>query len=296
MQIVFLGTSCAKPTKERNHSGIFISYGSEGILMDCGEGTQRQMIMAGIRPTKINKILITHWHGDHVLGLPGLIQTLGISEYGHTLKIYGPAGTKKFLEHMFKSSVFEQNIEIEIKEIKHGKFYDGKHYILEAYPLDHSTATLGYRFVEKDRHRIKLSFTKKLGIPEGPLLGKLQNGEPITWKGKKIIPENATTLVKGKIVAYIPDSLPSKNSLKLAENADILISDSTYSSDLEEKAEDHKHLTAHQAASIANQANAKKLILTHFSTRYKDTSELEDDAKHIFNNVSAAKDFMKINI
>ena len=295
MQIVFLGTSCAKPTKERNHSSVFLSYGSEGILFDCGEGTQRQLTLAGIKPSKISKILITHWHGDHVLGLSGFIQSLGMSDYDKTLKIYGPKGTKKHFEYMKKSVEFQDKIEIEIKEVE-GKFYENSDYTLFAEKVEHSIPALGFRFVEKDKRRINVSYVKKLGIPEGPLLGKLQEGESITWKNKKVTADEATRTIPGKIITYLVDSIPSENSLKLAQDADVFICESTYDSSFEEKAAEHMHMTAKQAASIANQANVKKLILTHFSTRYKTTHELEEDAKDIFQNVTAAKDFMKFNL
>lgn len=296
MQIIFLGTSCAVPTKTRNHSSFFLSYGSEGILFDCGEGTQRQLKIAGIKPTKITKVLISHWHGDHVLGLPGLVSTLGISEYNKTLRIYGPDSSKEFIDHMFKASIFEQRIEIEIIEVKEGQFYSGKDYSLEAYPLDHIKTTIGFRFVEKDKRKINVSAIKKLGIPQGPLLGKLQAGKTITWKGKTVSPKETTYVVKGKIIAYLTDSVPNKNSIKVAQDADILISEATYSSKLEEKAEKYRHMTAKQAGLIANQANVKKLVLTHFSTRYKNIHELEEDARNVFDDVIAAKDFMKINL
>lgn len=296
MKLTFLGTSCAKPTKERNHSAIFLSYGSEGILFDCGENTQRQLTVAGIKPTKVTKVLISHWHGDHTLGLPGLIQTLGISEYGKTLKIYGPVGTKKRVKALFESCEFEQRTEVEVHEVKEGKFYDGNEYRLEAYEIKHSVKTLGFRFIEKDRRRIKVSAVKKIGIPEGPLLGKLQEGKNITFKGKKVKSDDVTEIVHGKVIAYIADSVPSKNTLKLAKNADMLICDATYSSNMQEKADNYLHMTARQAGEIANQANVDKLVITHFSTRYKDTHELEEDAKDVFDNVFAAKDFMSFNL
>jgi len=296
MQITFLGTSCAKPTKERNHSAIFLSYCSEGILFDCGEGTQRQLVIAGIKPTTIQKVLITHWHGDHMLGLPGLIQTLGISEYNKTLKIYGPIGTKERVKAIFESCEFEQKIEIEIEEVKEGIFYNGKKYSLEAYEINHGVRTLGYRFNEKNKRNINLPIIKKLGIPEGPLLGKLQQGKTIIYNGKKITSKDTTTITKGKHIAYVPDSIPGKNTLKLAQDADLFICDSTYSSKLQSKADKYLHMTAKQAGLIANQANVKQLILTHFSTRYKSTHELEEDARNVFDNVLAAKDFMKISL
>ena len=296
MQIVFLGTSSAKPTKERNHSAIFLSYGSDGILFDCGEGTQRQLTMAGIKPPKINKILISHWHGDHTLGLSGLIQTLGLMGYEQTLKIYGPIGTKKRIKALFDSCDFEERIVMEVKEVKEGKFYDGDKYYLEVYELKHSTRTVGYRFVEKDKRKIDVPAVKKLGIPEGPLLGKLQEGKSVMFNGKKITPKDTTYIVEGKKVGYIADSVPNKNSLKIAKDVDILICDATFDSSLQEKADQHMHMTSKQAGLIANQANVKKLILTHFSTRYKDVKILEEDAKDVFKDVEAAFDFMKVNL
>jgi len=165
MQIIFLGTSCAVPTKKRNHSSVFLSYSSDGILFDCGEGTQRQLKMAGIKPTKITKVLISHWHGDHVLGLPGLISTLGISEYNKTLRIYGPKGTKEFIDHMFKASIFDVRIKVDVIEVEEGNFFNGKDYSLESYPLEHIKNTVGYRFIEKDRRRINIVKVKILTNP-----------------------------------------------------------------------------------------------------------------------------------
>jgi ribonuclease Z len=295
MQITFLGTSCAKPTKERNHSGIYLSYGGDGILFDCGEGTQRQITIAGIKPTSVNMIFISHWHGDHVLGLPGIVQTLGISEYANTLRIYGPKGTKKRFNEMMNAVVFDNRINIELYEGT-GKIVDNEDYYIEAEELEHKTETIGFRFVEKDKRRMKTDVLKKIGVPEGPEWGKLQNGHSIIWKGKKIEPDEVTYIVKGKIISYISDSVPSANSLKLAKDADLLICESTYSSKMQEKAEANWHMTSKQAAIIAKSADVKKLVLTHFSTRYKETGELLEDAKEEFEDVVCAYDFMKIKL
>ena len=186
IEIVFLGTSSMVPTKERNQSSVLLNYNTHGILIDCGEGTQRQLRMANIAITKINKILITHWHGDHTLGLPGLIQTLGASEYNKKLEIYGPVGTKKRIEYMFKAFENDRKIEMEVHDIEEGKFFENPEFILEAHALEHGVETLGYNFIEKDRRRINVAKVKKLGIPEGPILGKLQEGLDVTFNGNKI--------------------------------------------------------------------------------------------------------------
>jgi len=296
MQITFLGTSCMVPTKERNHTGIFLSYGSEGILLDCGEGIQRQMKVAGIKLTKITKILITHWHGDHILGLPGLLQSLTASEYTRKLYIYGPKETKYYIQKMIDLFAIELSYELIVEEIHKGIFFENDDFMLEVMPLEHGIITVGYNFIEKDKRRINVDFVKKKGIPEGPLLGELQKGKSVIFKGEKITPKEATYVISGKKLTVILDTLLCDSCYKLAQDADLLICESAYSSKLENKASEYKHMTAKQAALVASQANVKQLVLTHFSTRYKNTHEIEEDARDFFNNIICAEDFMKLKL
>ena len=296
MQITFLGTSSMVPTKERNQIAVFLSYGSEGILFDCGEGTQRQFKIAGISLTKVTKILISHWHGDHVLGLPGLIQTLSSMDYGGKLEIYGPAGTKKRMEKMFEAFVFDKRLNFAVNEVKNGIFFENSEFQLEAYQMEHSIETLGYRLVEKDKIKIDMKKVKKFNIPHGPLIGKLQQGKTIEHNGNKISPDDVGFVENGKKVAYVTDTVVCDNCYKVADNADLLISEATYSSKLVGKSEEYGHMTAKQAAQIANKSNAKQLVLIHFSARYKNTQELEEDARDIFDNVICANDFMKLEL
>ena len=207
MQIVFLGTSSMVPTIDRNQLSVFLSYGTEGILFDCGEGTQRQFKIAGISITKVSRILISHWHGDHVLGLPGLMQTLSSSEYHRKLEIYGPIGTKKRMEYMFKSFIFDKKLDFEVCEVSSGIFFENGDFCLEAYPLEHGIETLGYRFVEKDKRKIDMKKIRNYKIPEGPLVGKLQQGKSIEHNGRKIIPEDVSYVVSGRKVAFITDTI-----------------------------------------------------------------------------------------
>lgn len=296
MEIIFLGTSSMVPTKERNHSAILVSYRNEQILVDCGEGTQRQLKMISLNPNKITKILITHWHGDHTLGLPGLIQTLGANEYSGELEIYGPKGTKKHVAAMHEAFVFDERIKLNVVEVDEGKFFDSKDFYLEAFKLQHGMPTIGFNFVEKDRRKIKTAALKKLGLPEGPLVGKLQEGQSVVWKNKTIKPEEVSYVENGKKVTFIADTALCASCTKAAKDADLLICESTYADDLAEKAEGYMHLTAKQAAQIASTANAKKLVLTHFSQRYKNTQQIEEDARTVFDNVACAKDFMRITL
>jgi len=296
IEIIFLGTSCMQPTKERNHPGVLLTYEGENILFDCGEGIQRQMKIAGIKPAKITKLLITHWHGDHVLGIPGLMQTMGASEYEKKLHIYGPEGTKEYIKNMMKAFVSEGTIDFEVHEVKERIIFENDMFILECLPLQHATKTVGYSFIEKDKRRINTSYVKKLGIPDGPLLGKLQNGKDIEWKGKKISADDATIIVKGKKVSYVLDTMICNNAVELAKDADLLICEASYTKAMRDKAEEYKHLTGEEAATIANRANVKELYLTHFSQRYKNTDEIEENAKDVFPNVKCAKDFMKVKL
>jgi ribonuclease Z len=197
---------------------------------------------------------------------------------------------------MFEAFVFDRPFEIKINEISSGVFFQNKDFKLVALPLKHGIVTLGYAFIEKDRRRINLSAVKKFGIPTGPLLGRLQEGETIVFKGKKISPEKTTTIVRGKKIVFISDTEPCANCYKLAQDADLLICEAAYTSELEEKARQYKHMTAKEAGLVASRSNVKELVLTHFSARYKNTYDIQEDAQNVFDSVRCAEDFMKIKL
>ena len=294
MKITFLGTGAMLPTRERNPNAIFVSYNTEGILIDCAEGTQKQFRLAGIPPTKITKLLITHWHGDHVLGTPGLIQSLGASSYTKKLEIYGPGGSKNFLSNMMKGLVFRARIDYEVHEIDDGKFFENKDFYLEANKVKHSIDCLSYSLIEKDKLKINLDYTKKFGLTQHPLLGELQRGKDIVYQGKKIKVKDATIVKKGKKICFILDTYYDKKLISIAKDADLLISESTWLE--KDKLQDKEHLSAKDAGKLAKQAKVKKLILTHFSQRYKDLNELLKECKKEFKNVECAKDLMSLEI
>lgn len=299
MEVVFLGTSSMVPTKDRNQSSVFVSCKNEGILVDCGEGTQRQFKITGIPLTKVTKVLISHWHGDHVLGLPGLIQTLNSSTTEHRLQVFGPKGTKTQLEYMKKAFLMEEKgggLALEVFDVEGGIFFESGEFYLEASLLDHSVPCLGYSIVEKDKVHVDMAAVKKLGLPEGPMLGQLQEGKPVAWKGKTVKPADVTFTTKGKKITIIMDTQLCNSAIKLAEDSDLLVCEATYADELEGKAGEYKHLTAGQAALIANKAGAGKLVLTHFSQRYKTTGQIEENARGTFDNIICAKDFMRINV
>lgn len=299
IELTFLGTGCMMPTKERNTQSIYLRYNGEGFLFDCGEGTQRQMAIAGISRAAVDKIFISHWHGDHVSGLIGLIQTMGNSADDKKIYIYGPVGSKKIMHHLMQSCIFESKIEIEIIELDPRNvelIYEGDDYYIECAKMDHSVPCIAYSFVENDRLRIRIDDVKNKGIPEGPLLKKLQKGEDIEYNKQTFKNEDLTYLVKGKKITIIMDTTYCQNAIELSNNSDILIIESVYGPEMIERAEEVKHMCSNQSALIASNANIKELILTHFSQRYKDLSELEKGAKDIFPNTRLAFDFMKIKI
>ncbi len=296
MELTFLGTSGMMPTKQRNPSAVFLDYKGEGILFDCGEGTQRQLKIAGIPITKVSRILLSHWHGDHMLGLPGLIQSLGAAGYTNTLEIYGPKGTQRFLKVITEQLDLDFKVPLKGHDVESGTIVDTKDFTIEALPMKHRIPTIAFAFCEKDRRRIKLEEIKKLGIPEGPLLGELQQGDDVKWKGRTVAADKVTYVVKGKKVAFITDTRPNPNCAKIAKDADLLICESIYAHALQDKAEEYMHMTSRESAQIASRANAKKLILTHFSPRYAVTDEILNDAKDVFDDVKCAFDFMKVKL
>ena len=294
MKITFLGTSAMLPTKERNTNAIFISYNTEGILIDCGEGTQKQFRLAGISPTKVTKLLITHWHGDHVLGILGLLQSLGASNYTKKLEIYGPKGSKNFFKNLILGIVFRSRINYEINELEEGKFFENKDFYLESNKVKHSIDCLAYSLIEKDKRKINLDYTKKFGLTQHPLLGELQNGKDIIYNSKKISAEKATILKKGRKFSIIIDTAYVDKLVDIAKDSEILICEATWLE--KDKLKDYEHLTSKQAGLLAKKAKVKKLILTHFSQRYKNLDEILKEAKKEFKNTIVANDLMSLEI
>lgn len=296
MEITFLGTGQAVPTKKRNHTAILLRHEDEMILFDCGEGTQRQFRIAGINPCKLTRVFITHWHGDHVLGLPGLLQTLALNKYSKTLHVYGPVGTKRFFSLLLRTFVFRQKVRVIIKEIRKGVVKE-KGFFVEAFKLNHGCPCLGYSFKEKDKRKVDIRALRRFGIKPGPIVGTLQKGKNVRLGRRTIKAKDVTYLKKGKRISIILDTALCKNCYKFAKDADMLICEATYLHNLEDKAAAYKHLTAKQAAQIAKKARVKNLILTHISQRYEyENKKILLEAKKIFKNSVLAHDFMKITI
>ncbi len=294
--LIFLGTSQAIPTAKRNHTAMLLQYKNENILIDCGEGTQRQFRKAKINPGKVNRILISHWHGDHVLGLPGLFQTLVLSNYNKKMYIYGPKKTKIFIKQLIRPFIPVLKFKIEVSNVS-GKFLETSDFYIEAFSLKHGPPCNAYSFVEKDKIRIDKKKLKKLKIPPSPLLSKLQQGKNIKYKGKIIKAKYITYKEKGKKITIILDTALTENCYKAAKNADLLIAEATYANEEKQLAKEYKHLTAAQAAIIAKKSKVKKLILTHISQRYqKNEKILLKQARKIFPKTEIAEDLDKIEV
>lgn len=296
IKITFLGTSDAVPSEKRNHTSILLNYNGENILVDCGEGTQRQMRIAEMNPCKLTRVLITHWHGDHVLGLSGLLQTLALSGYNKTLFIYGPKGSKEFIKSIFKTFAFKEKLKFEVKEV-FGKFFENEDFILESESMNHGIPCNAYSFVLKEKVRIDKKKLEKFKISPGPLLQKLKQGKDIISNGKRYSVKQLTYTEKKKKVSFVFDTSYDKKIFSFAKDSDLLICESTFSSEEEDKAKEFKHLTSKQAAEIAKNSKSKKLILTHISQRYsKNTEEILSQAKKYFKNSHLVQDFDRLEL
>lgn len=291
MKLIFLGTGNSIPTEKRNHSAILVSYKNENILIDCGENTQKQFRIAKLSMHKITRILITHWHGDHILGLPGLFQTLSLTDFKGKIILYGPENTSEFLPAIKKLST-NFNLNLEVHEVKDGIILNTKDFCIESKRMLHGIPTNAYSIIIKDRIHLDKKKLRKLKLPNSPLLKQLQQGKDITINNKKIKASQVTYKEKGKKLTIILDTIFNENAVQLAKNSDILISESAFSQEEAQRAREYKHMTAQEAATIAKKAKVKKLILTHLSQRYEHNPKIiEKQAKKIFKNTILAKDF-----
>lgn len=296
INLTFLGTGSAIPTKKHNHVAILASFADENLLFDCGEGTQRQFRYADISATKITSIFITHWHGDHILGLPGLFQTLAMSNYSKTLHIYGPRGTRRFVQ-LIQELVFDFHINLEVHEVGAGVVLDKKDFKVEAAEMSHGTPTLAYSLILKDKIRLNKAKVKKLKLPNSPILRDLQNGKDITLNGKKIKAKDVVYVEKGKKITFVLDTAYNQHAIEIAKNSDILVTECSFSRESADKAREYKHLTSEDAAKIAKLSKSKKLLLIHLSYRYEHVPQMiEKEAKKIFKNVKVLKDLDSIKL
>jgi len=298
--VIFLGTAGSVPTATRNLPSVLIQRQDEHLMFDCGEGIQRQMIKAKLSFHKKMKILITHMHGDHILGLPGLLQTMALMDRQRRLEIYGPEGIGQFLEAMRESLQFALTFEIDVREIiKDGTISEEDEYKIEAKTSNHVIPSFAFAIVEKPRPgKFYPEKAQALGIPEGELWSTLQHGKKIVLKnGKTINPSEVMGPPReGRKIVYTGDTRPITDFRSLAKNADLIIHESTFDDSLAEKAAEDGHSTPSQAAQAAAEAEAKALILTHISARYPDPTLLIEQAQKVFKNTRVAEDFLEVEL
>jgi ribonuclease Z len=296
IKLTFLGTADQIPSAKRNHTAILLTRNEENILIDCGEGTQRQFRKAKLNPCKVTRILLTHRHGDHVFGLPGLISTFEHSGYNKTLYIYGPKGIKKYLRDFLATDYVKRSFKIVIKEVS-GKFFETEEFYLEAEPMKHGIPCNAYSFVKKGKIRIDKTKLKKLKIASGPHLKNLKKGKDIKYKGKKYLSKNLTFEEDSKKISIVLDTLFHNKIVPFVKNSDLLICESEFSEELKDKAKEHLHLTSKQAGEIAKKSKSKKLILTHISQRYeKNPKKILNEAKKVFKNSHLVNDLDEVEI
>lgn len=290
VKVTFLGTSDAVPTAERNHTSMLLTFGGENVMIDCGEGTQRQIRKAGLNPCKITRLLISHWHGDHVLGIPGLLQTLSLSGYNKTLHVYGPEGTKKSMKAILKIFGPAEECRMKVEEVS-GKFLDEEDFFLEARPMTHNVPCNAYSFTKKGKLRIDKAALKKTGLPNGPPLKDLKLGKNVSFEGEKYLAKNLTFKERDKKISFVLDTSFNSGMPPFVRNSDLMISESSFADDLRERAREHGHMTAAQVAKIAGKGGVGKLVLIHVSQRYDGRrKEILSEAKKFHENTVIAED------
>lgn len=292
-----LGTSAAAPTPSRNVSGTLLRMDGTAVLIDCGEATQHRLQRSGWRPGALRLILIGHLHGDHAYGLPGLLATLSMQERSAELTLVGPPGIRRYIEAVMDSTYLHLAYPLTIIEAERGEVFRGERFTVSVAPLDHRVPAIGFAIVEDDRPgHFDVGRARALGIPEGPLYGALQRGEPITLDDGRIIESNQVVAPsrRGRRIVYCCDTRPCASAVELARGADLLIHEATYGDDLAAEAHARGHSTAREAADVALQAGVRQLVLTHLSARYDDPEILATEARTRFAATMVAQELQTI--
>ncbi len=299
MELIFLGTSGSIPTVQRGIPAIALKRDREILLFDAAEGTQRQMSLAHLSLMKVSAVFITHLHGDHFLGLAGLVQTMSLLFRSAPLDVYCPAGERERLEAYLKIPHYTLTFEVKIHEMKPGEEIRRDGYRIVTCEADHPVPSLAYAYVEDDRQgRFDTEKAAELGMKTGPDFSKLKAGLSVKLKdGRTVKPEDVMGPARpGRKIVYTGDTRPSEHVIELAKGADVLIHDCTLANELAEMAEENSHSNPSRAAEVAKRAGVKKLVLTHISPRYNDDTVLQEQAKKVFPETVVARDLMVIEV
>ncbi len=299
LTLTFLGTGAAVPTLDRNVTSIAIAREGEMLLFDCGEGTQRQMMRYGVG-FSFHEIFFTHYHSDHLLGVTGLVRTLGLQARTEPMTLYGPKGAAKILGAALDVGIERTKFPVEIIEVTPGDRLARDDYDIAVFPTDHRADTVGYALVEHARlGRFDPERAKALGIPEGPAWGRLHRGESVELPdGRTVGPEGLVGEARpGRTVVLTGDTRPHEAVIEAARDADLLVHEATFGHDEVERAIATGHSTAREAAEVARAANARQLVLTHISARYsREAPELLAEARAVFPESSVARDGLVIEV
>jgi ribonuclease Z len=297
LRVVLLGTGAALPTPERRTSATALLYEGEMLLFDCGEGTQLQLRKAGLRHGRLSRVFITHMHGDHVIGIMGLLMTMELSGRERPVELYGPRALADYVATSAQLLSTGFRYPIIFHEAHPGTICQTETYTIECLPLNHRILTYGYAFQERDKPgTFDVARAETLGIAKGPLYGRLQKGQSVTLPdGRTIHPHDVLGPPKrGRRIAYCLDTRPCPEAARLAGDADVLLYDSTLAPGAEQEAEDKGHSTSRQAAVLAKEAGAKRLVLTHISSRYTDVRQLLTGLEGLHDDVVIARDLMEL--
>lgn len=288
--LIILGCSSQQPTRRRNHGAYLLRWNEEGLLFDPGEGTQRQFIFANVAPPCVTRIFVSHFHGDHCLGLGSMLMRLNLDKVTHPIHCYYPASGKKYFDRLRYGTIYHETIEvIEHPVSEEGIVHDDGKFQIEAYYLKHGVDNLGWRIKEPDVRKFEKEKLDHLGV-KGPLVRELTEKGKLILGGKTITLDDVSHIRPGDVFAIVIDTLPCPNAIKVGKNAKILLCEATYLEEHKELAKEYRHMTAKQAATIAKEAGARQLILTHFSARYQDLKGFLEEARTIFPNTEVAED------
>jgi len=297
-EFVVLGTASQAPTRLRNHNGYLLRWDAEGVLFDPGEGTQRQLLLAGVASSAITRICITHFHGDHCLGLPGVLQRLSIDHVAHPVDVWYPASGQEFYDRLRRCALYNDTVDVRPHPVdEDGAVEPGPEpFALMAGRLDHRADTFGWRVVEPDGRRMLPDRLEAVGIT-GPDVGRLQReGSLTTADGRLVTLEAMSEHRPGQVFAFVVDTRLCEGAVALAEGADLLVCESTFLEIDADLAAAYGHLTAAQAARLAVEAGARRLVLTHFSQRYTDEAAFAAEAGEIFPDVVVVRDLDRVPV
>jgi ribonuclease Z len=295
-ELVVLGSSSQVPTRYRNHNGYLLLWDDEGLLFDPGEGTQRQMIFADVRASQITKILITHFHGDHCLGLASMVQRISLDRVPHEIEVYYPASGQVYFERLRHASIFYDVSRLAPRPLDaEGVVGERPSLTIEARRLDHGVEAFGYRLQEKAGRTMLPKALAEAGV-KGEAIGRLLREGEVEVGGRRVRLDEVSVDRPGQSMAFVMDTRVCGAALELARGVDLLVCESTYLSSEATEAREHGHMTAVEAATLAREAGVGRLVLTHFSQRYTSVEPFEHEARAIFPNVVAARDGGRIGV